>query len=361
MMNKTTALRILRNGTLFIGLIVVTFYFLLKDQDLPQLAAVLRTVKIRYLLIGAGCMCIFLLCEAINISRSLRLFGYHASLRQTIRYALTGFFFSSVTPSASGGQPMQLYYMHRDHISVSHGALALLMQFSAFQTVTVLFAVIGFFTQYSYLMQHIGNFKYLFLAGISINVLLLFVTLVAIFSRRLSQTLLGGVCRILRALRLKKAAQIEKNMSEQLAVYQSSSVYFRQNKRVMSKIFLFTVVQIAAFYSIPYWIYLSLGLTAQTVLTVVAMQAVLYITVSALPLPGAVGASESGFLLLFQSVFPAAALHDAMLLSRGISFYLFVALSGIAIAFLSLRKVKPMQRHPLPTSASRAKKNSETI
>ena len=69
---------------------------------------------------------------------------------------------------------------------------------------------------------------------------------------------------------------------------------------------------------------------------VLSLQAVLHISVSSLPLPGAVGASEGAFLLLFRSVFPAAALHDAMLLSRGVSFYLFVALSGLYIAVWSL-------------------------
>ena len=40
-------LRIAGNLIAFLGLIALTFYILLRGQDLPQLAAVLLTVKIR--------------------------------------------------------------------------------------------------------------------------------------------------------------------------------------------------------------------------------------------------------------------------------------------------------------------------
>lgn len=337
--------RVLINAALFVSLIALTFFILLRGQNISDLTTVLHSVKVRYLLLAAGCMCIFLSCEAINIRRCLQLFGYRCGLPQAVKYALTGFFFSSVTPSASGGQPMQLYAMHRDHVPVSHGTLALLIQFCAFQTVTVTFAITGFASQHAFLSQEIGGFLYFFLLGVSINILLLVLTLTAILSRRLSGFLLHAVCGILRIFHIKRAAEIMCNLTEQLTLYQHSAACLRQNMPVMCRVLTVTTVQIVAFYSIPYWVYLSLGLPQCSFWMIACIQAVLHVAVSALPLPGAVGASEGAFLLLFQAVFPAAALHDAMLLSRGVSFYLFVAFSGIVTAF----------------SIFGQKKNSETI
>ena len=335
-MTRKQLFRIAGNLIVFVGLIALTFFILLRGQDLPQLAAVLLTVKIRYLLLASGCMCGFLLGEATNIRKCLQLLGCRCGLLQAIRYALTGFFFSSVTPSASGGQPMQLYDMHRDRIPVSSGALALLMQFCSFQTVTVCFAVAGFAAMYSVLAEQIGGFRYLFLLGAGLNLVLLMVTWIAIFSRRLTERLQQAASWLLHRLPGHKPLQLEPSLTEQLALYQQSSVCFRQNKTVFFRLLLVTILQIGAYYSIPYWIYLSLRLPLYSFWTIVALQAVLHVTVSALPLPGAVGASESGFLLLFRMVFPVAALHDAMLLSRGVSFYLFVALSGMAFAISTL-------------------------
>ncbi|WP_394273855.1 YbhN family protein [Butyricicoccus sp.] len=333
---KLSPRRLLAHIALFVGLIALTFYILLRGQNLSELLAVLRGVRARWLILAAGCMCVFLLCEAANLRRCLHLFGCRCTVPQAVRYALTGFFFSSVTPSASGGQPMQLYAMHRDRIPVSHGTLALLTQFSSFQTVTVTFAAAGFVLQYALLSEEAGGFRWLFALGATANVALLLVTLTAMFSKRLSNALIRAACGILHALHIKKAAAIEQQLAGQLALYQRSAAYLRQNGPALLGVLAVTAVQIAAFYSIPYLVCLSLGLPLCSFWMVVSLQAVLQVSVSSLPLPGAVGASEGAFLLLFRAVFPAAALHDAMLLSRGVSFYLFVALSGLCIAVWSL-------------------------
>ena len=58
-----------------------------------------------------------------------------------------------------------------------------------------------------------------------------------------------------------------------------------------------------------------------------AMQSVLYTTVSSLPLPGAIGISETVFLTLYSHIYTDSLLHDALLLHRGISFYIFQTMS----------------------------------
>ena len=60
------------------------------------------------------------------------------------------------------------------------------------------------------------------------------------------------------------------------------------------------------------------------------MQSVLYTTVSSLPLPGAIGISETVFLSIFKPAF-GDALNGAMLLSRGITFYLYVIISLLVV------------------------------
>lgn len=122
-MKKTK--RMIRNLLLFILLIILTFYIILKDQNIPEIFSVFQNVKKQYILIAALCMCIYIICEAINIGRTLKNLNEKSTLWQNIKYALIGFFFSSITPAASGGQPMQIYYMYKDKISVANSTLAL--------------------------------------------------------------------------------------------------------------------------------------------------------------------------------------------------------------------------------------------
>ena len=60
---------------------------------------------------------------------------------------------------------------------------------------------------------------------------------------------------------------------------------------------------------------------------IITLQSIIYATVSGIPSPGAVGVSEGGFIAIFKHVFPENMINSAMLLNRGINFYLFVIIS----------------------------------
>ena len=94
------------------------------------------------------------------------------------------------------------------------------------------------------------------------------------------------------------------------------------------------------YYLIPYCVYKAFGLNGYNIFEIYTIQAVLFTTVSCLPLPGAIGVSETVFLSLFGPVFSTELLSSAMLLSRGISFYLFVIVSMIITIINAATKKK---------------------
>ena len=65
---------------------------------------------------GEGCMIWYL----------LRGIGEQPTLLRCMSYSFIGFFFSGITPSATGGQPMQLYYMRRDGNALSASSVVLM-------------------------------------------------------------------------------------------------------------------------------------------------------------------------------------------------------------------------------------------
>lgn len=71
-----------------------------------------------------------------------------------------------------------------------------------------------------------------------------------------------------------------------------------------------------------------------------SLQSILYVAVSSLPFPGAVGVSESAFMLLFKMMYSDKILPSAMILSRFVSFYLCVLITGSVLAIIYLRKGK---------------------
>ena len=70
------------------------------------------------------------------------------------------------------------------------------------------------------------------------------------------------------------------------------------------------------------------------------MQAILFTSVSGIPLPGAVGISETIFLKIFEGAFGESMVSCAVLLSRGVTFYLYVIISMLVALINAIRMRK---------------------
>lgn len=329
--------KMLKNLIIFALLIGITFYMILKDQDITNIYNVLTNVKLEYVVIGIACMAAYLTLEAVNMRRTLKVLGEKSNIFRNIKYVLIGFFFSAITPAASGGQPMQIYYMHKDKISVGNATLALLINLSSFQVITLSFAFISVGFNRAHMTS---GLVWLFVIGVLLNSTALALFIIGIFSRRLSAALIRFAVKVLKFFKVRNVDKKQEKMETELEKYQASAKYIKENKFLIVRTIFTTFVQIVIYYSIPYWVYLAFGLNEYNILQVITLQAVLYATTSGIPLPGAVGVTEGGFMSLFEKVFTTGIVGSAMLLNRGISFYLFVLISGIFVTIISVRTKK---------------------
>lgn len=325
------------NLIIFILLIMLTFTLIFKDQDITQVLNIATQVKFQYIVIAIIAMCVYVVAESINIGRVLKELGEKTTFLKNVKYTLIGFFFSSITPAASGGQPMEIYYMHKDNISVANSTLSLLMHLWSFQIVSITMGVISAFFHFDVLKT---GLIYLFMLGIVLNSSALILLIIGIFSKRLSTGLIKIVVKILKFLKIKNVEQKQEKIEKELASYQESAVYIKEHKKLMFKTILTTLVQLLAYYTVPYWIYRAFGLNAYGIMHVLTLQAVLYATVSGIPSPGSVGVSEGGFLGIFKNVFSEAIISSAMLLSRGVNFYLLIIISSIIVIISTLKSKK---------------------
>lgn len=328
--------KIILNLILFVVLFAITFYVIFKGQDVSEIINLLRQAKVQYVLIAVVCMMIYVLCEAINIRRTLKELGEEIKFLSSIKYALIGFFFSGITPAASGGQPIQIYYMHKDKISVGNATLTLLVSLSSTQIITISIALISVIFCNQYLNKAMVIF---FIIGILLNASALSLLLIAIFSKRLLRILINFVIKIMKKFKLKNIERKIEKLENEILKYQNSSVYIKNNKLVILKTVITTFIQFIAFYSVAYWVYRSFGLNEYNIAKILMMQAILYATVSGIPSPGAIGVSEGGYLAIFSYVYSENMLNSAMVLNRGINFYFLIIISAI-VTLINIFKVK---------------------
>jgi hypothetical protein len=121
-------------------------------------------------------MVAFVLCEAQNISRTLKITSSHGDLASGIKYAAVGFFFSSVTPSATGGQPMQLVSMKKDGLDIGKSVIALFVDSASYQMASIIYGVLGFV----YIKSTGFDMPKLFIAMFGVGLFLNFIVLLLI-------------------------------------------------------------------------------------------------------------------------------------------------------------------------------------
>lgn len=334
-MKKTK--KMIRNFIIFILLIILTFYIILKDQNVSEIFDIVLSVKKEFIIIAILCMCFYIACEAINIGRTLKALNEKSTFLKNVKYALIGFFFSSITPAASGGQPMQIYYMHKDKISVANSTLTLLINLSCMQVVTISIALVSLFFNYQYLNSAL---RWFFVIGVSLNLSALALLLISIFSKRMTKGLINITIKIMKFFRIKNIEDKQIKFENELNKYQGSATYIKNNKSVILKTLATTYIQFIAYYSISYFVYRSFGLSEHNIFEIITMQSILYATVSGIPSPGAVGVSEGGFLAIFKHIYSENMVNSAMLLSRGINFYLFVLISSIVSMISTIKEKK---------------------
>ena len=333
-MKKRTIFKLLRNLLFFVVLVLLTFWLLFKNQDLGEIVTIAKSADIIFIILGILVMLLYYLMEAYNIRCILKTLDEKISILSALKFTLIGFFFSAITPAATGGQPIELYYMTKEKISGAKATMALLLQLCGFQISTISLGIICAILNPSILQN---GLIWLFLLGLLINGFALTLMLICIFSQALTRKLVNILINILKFFRFKNIEKTKENLEKELVKYNESSIFVKSHKLEFIKAILRVFIQICLYHSITYFVYKAFGLTSLNILQIFSMQAVLYTTVSGIPLPGAVGISENVFLGIFGVAFGKELLSSAMLLSRGITFYLYVIVSVIVVIINALK------------------------
>lgn len=322
----------------FAALIAATFYFLLRGRELPQLLDTIQTINPIYLVCGLLLMFGFVACEALNTKALLRSLGYRRTLRQCLKYAFIGFYFCSVTPSASGGQPMQVYYMNREGVPVSVASLDMLFVTISYQTGMVVLGAVLFFWKLPLVLSRASALTLFLIYGVAANLFCIIMFLCVAFHRTLLERVVAWCVGLGARLRLvRDPTRTLERLAAQMAEYREGALCLRRNPRLVLRVFAVTMVQLLCRLSIAFLLYRAFGRTGYGYFDVLALQTMLALSVESLPLPGAVGATEAGFLAVNSLIFGAGMLLPAMLVSRGISYYFFLVISGVVTLVAHLR------------------------
>lgn len=316
----------------FILLLVATFYLLFSNNDINDVIATLKNIPLTHIGIAIGLVLTYLIIEAVYIKITMNSLNCKFSLWQGFISACTEFYFSAITPSSTGGQPAQAYYMHKDGIPYTKSTIALLVNTITFKIIIILMGIITMIFFPSLVFNNGTLFAVLFLVGIIGNFLLIMLCLMLMYSKRWIETIamffikLGAKLRIIK----NKDAAIEK-FNTSIHEYQESAKYIKEHLGIAVKVCILTILQRLALFSISFVVYDAFGLSGYSFIELIVLQIGIALAIDSVPLPGGVGVGEAMMLLIYNKIFGEHIAVSAMLLNRGISYYFCLILSSIFV------------------------------
>ena len=283
---------------------VVMFGYLFIAGEGEQTLNAFASFNYAFLLIALVGIIVYWLLEAACMQIICNDLFRGFSFFKTFLITIIGQYFNCITPLSSGGQPMQAYYYQRFGLPVEHAMPMLLCRFIVYQMTMTVYAIIALILRFGYFMRDLRPIMYLVAIGFLGGFVLMAMLLALAFAR-------NGVIRITTwAINLLGRIGVFKDPESTLRAATTSleeayegMQFLLKRPSVLVRVSLVTFVQLTVFFSMSWVIFAGFGLEANDYFTVVSCQAFVYLIMSFVPLPGAIGASEASYITFFNYVY----------------------------------------------------------
>lgn len=328
-MNKQTR-RKLFSAVFFFVVLALTLWYVFRDENLSKVADYLTDANLCYVLLAVGAVIAFILGESVVICYLLHRLGTRPRFTHCCLFSFVGFFYSAITPSASGGQPMQVLYMRRDGIPGAVSTVVLAIVTITYKLVLVVVGLAVMLLRPASVMVCMDGVDALVYLGLGLNTVFIALLLAAVFHPSAIRNALNALFRLLHRLRpFRNPDKVMARVQSSLDQYRDTAAFFKREPRIIAEVFFITLVQRFCLFSVVFFTYQAFGLSGQSAVSMVLLYAMISVAVDMLPLPGGMGISETLFLAIFEPIFGPELVLPGMIVCRGISYYTQLLISGI--------------------------------
>ena len=323
---------------------VVMILYLILGQEGEQMLQAVKQFKIEYLFVILLLMVSFWVLEAVTTQILMRIVWKKQTFPQTMTITMIGQYYNCITPLSSGGQPMQALYMRRYGTPASVSMTVLLARLIVYEFTLTLYSVVVLVMKFG--MFSNGILLTLALIGFAMNAAGIFMFVLLAVWKSGTVKCANFFVHLLAKIRLVKQEEKTKaKVSGSLEEAYTNMRFVLKHPLPVLAVFGITVVQLTLLYGVSYAVYLgfsSLDPTAftQDPFTVISCQAMVNMVSAMFPLPGAVGLTESSYVVFFREIYPAAqdaAVKLSMFVWRFFTFYLQIVIGIVITLVISFR------------------------
>ncbi len=331
---KHKCLRNIGNAALFLLIMFLTFYTVMHGQDWGEIRAALMQLSFPCLIFMILAALFFVCAEGGMIWYLLRAVNPQSSgLLQCISYSFIGFFYSGITPSSTGGQPVQLYYMKKDGNSLADSSVVLMTVGLLFKFVLAVVGVLLLIFWRAPLKMYLQGYFKLYLLGLVLHVILIVALLALMAAPERMRGLILRVEHLLTRIKvLKTSGERKEKINGFIDGYRDAVHFLAGQKGRVCVAAVVTLLQRCSVFLLTGLVYFGFSQQGTNLFTILLLQASVSVAVDMLPLPGAQGITELMYCHVFYQVFSKGYLMPSLYVTRGISFYFLLVVSLLVVA-----------------------------
>ncbi|MGY3766962.1 lysylphosphatidylglycerol synthase transmembrane domain-containing protein [Vagococcus vulneris] len=286
--------------------------------------------QINLIFLGAALLCMLIHwgIEAEIIKLFLKRTNPSFSFVKSYRIPLIEHLFNAITPFSTGGQPAQIVALSKSGVDSGVAASVSLMKFVVYQIWIVINFILCILFGFKWLSTNLREMTFLVILSFIIHFVIVLALLMVMYWYKFTNKLVSLFFNWL--IRIKKGPATEalrRRTVEKMANFYEESRYLKSRPSLMIKASLLTVFQLVAYYIVPYFILLAVGVNDVSPIQVVVFHAFIIMVISLFPIPGGTGGAEYSFTVLFGSYIAAnSKLVLAILLWRIVTYYIGILL-----------------------------------
>jgi len=327
-----------KNNQIFINICTIlivlgiVLYISLKD-NFYEIINCIKKMDYKWFLLGILCLILYRIISAISFYLVSKLNGEKISLSKCIKLNFMILFFNGITPFAGGGQPMTIYYLHKEKISITKSANIVLQNFITYQLALILIGTISvLYNYYFHIFTDDSLIKRLVILGFAVNLLVLVATCLFSFCQKINNFICNTGINFLSKLKIIKEPElIREKLKKYLNNFHKNGKILKKNKLKVCEIILINIISLVLQYSIPIAVLYALGATNLNYIETIVTTAYTMIIGSFVPIPGGTGGLEYGYIFFFGYLINGSILTASMLLWRLISYYLGIIIGAICL------------------------------
>ncbi len=328
------------NFFIILVVLILVLYFSLKD-NYREIINYISNINLFWLFVSITILLLYRVIVGLCSYKVVLINNANVNFGKMVQINFIIPFFHGITPFSGGGQPMEIYYLHNEGVSKTKSTNIVLQNFILYQIALIIVSLLAVICNQIFELFPKDDFmRRLVLLGFLINFLVLLISLVAGFYKKLTSYIVKKIITFLNKIKIIKDVDGTLNkFNNYIDNFYNNANLLKKNKKQVCYVILLHMISLILLYSIPYTIILGMGLKDINYIYILIATTYVMIIGSFVPIPGGTGGIEYGFMYFCGLIISGSVLTAVMLMWRFITYYLAMIIGAIFL-MMYRKKVK---------------------